>query len=80
MKKIATLTAAAILAMSPAFAGSLAGAVEESDPFVAEENDGSRISPLIIGLGAAAVIGAIILISDDGGSSGGTTPQMNAAN
>ncbi len=75
MNKFISFTAALAFATTPAFAGSLAGAVEESDPFVAEENDGSRISPLIIGLGAAAVIGAVILISDSGGSSGGTAPQ-----
>jgi hypothetical protein len=77
MKKIATLTAAAIFAVSPAFAGNLSGAVEEADPFVAEDPQGSGISPLIIGLGAAAVIGAIILISDSGSSSSGTTAPLN---
>ena len=72
MNKILSLTAALAFATTPALAGSLDAAVEDADPFVAEENDGSRISPLIIGLGAAAVVGAIILIMDDDGSSGGT--------
>ncbi len=77
MNKFLAFTAAIAFATTPAFAGGLADAVEEADPFVAEEPQGSGISPLIIGLGAAAVIGAVILISDSGSSSSGTTPAQN---
>ncbi len=74
MKKFLILTVAAALSASSAIAGSLAGAAEEADPFVAQDDPkGSGISPLLIGLGAAAVVGGIILIADSGSSSAGTT-------
>ena len=76
MNKILALTAALAFATTPALAGSLAGATEEADPFVQEDPQGSGISPLIIGLGAAGVIGAIILLTDSSSSSGATTPPQ----
>lgn len=78
MNKILTLTAALAFATTPAFTGSLAGAAEEADPFVQEDPQGSGINPLLIGLGAAAVVGAIIVFSGSGSSSGGTTPADTA--
>ncbi len=73
MKKLLTLTAAIAFATTPAFAGSLSAGTEEADPYVAPEPEGSGVSPLLIGLGAAGIIGAIILLTDKNSSSGGTT-------
>jgi len=72
MKKIALLTTVAMLATAPAFAGSLAGATDDADPFVAAAAPSSSISPLLIGLGAAGIIAAIVLLSDSNSSTTGT--------
>ncbi len=75
MKKIALLASAAMLATAPAFAGSLSAGTEEADPYVAPVPEGSGVSPLLIGLGVAGIIGAVILLADSNSSSGGTTTQ-----
>jgi len=70
MKRFLILTVAAALSASSA----IAGAAEDADPFVAQDDpQGSGISPLLIGLGAATVVGGIIALSGSGSSSAGTT-------
>ncbi len=81
MKKIALLSTVALLATTPAFAGSVLGATDDADPDQpAAAPQGSGISPLVVGLGAAGLIGAIILLADSGSNSPGTTATMTPAN
>jgi len=76
MNKILCLTAAIAFATAPAFAGSLAGATDDADPFVAAGAPSSSISPLLIGLGAAGIIAAVVLLSDSNSSTTGTTTRL----
>ena len=75
MKKIAILSAAALIAAAPSYAGTLAGVAEESDPFVQEEED-RGISPLIIIAGGLLAVGAIVALADSS-STVGTTANNN---
>ncbi len=75
MKKIALLSTVALLATTPAFAGSVLGDTDDAEPFKAAAPIGSGINPALAGVGLAVVVGAIVIAASGGNGSSTTTTQ-----